>query len=153
MPTVFKPNCLCLKSTESEPSLLSLSDTEWPQRAVSTNPMNSLTLGKHPGTGQLARVGKLSCSPHLTSCLLSSPGTKGNLMEAEVPLAASLAFTAVGGLLSVHFLLWQTLVLWMDSVLSTVLLVLHGLEAGLQVVVIADFIRSMEQGNLHSTAP
>ena len=54
---------------------------------------------------------------------------------------ASLAFTAVGGLLSVHFLLWQTLVLWMDSVLSTVLLVLHGLEAGLQVVVIADFIR------------
>lgn len=68
-------------------------------------------------------------------------GTKGNLMEAEVPLAASLAFTAVGGLLSVHFLLWQTLVLWMDSVLSTVLLVLHGLEAGLQVVVIADFIR------------
>lgn len=58
-----------------------------------------------------------------------------------MPLAASLAFTAVSGLLSVHFLLWQTLVLWMDSVLSTILLVLHGLEAGLQVVVIADFIR------------
>lgn len=68
-------------------------------------------------------------------------GTKGNLTEAEVPLAASLAFTALSGLLSVHFLLWQTLVLWMDSVLSTILLVLHGLEAGLQVVVIADFIR------------
>lgn len=86
-------------------------------------------------------VGELSCSPCLTSCLFSSPGTQGNLTEAEVPLAASLAFTAVSGLLSVHFLLWQTLVLWMDSVLSTVLLVLHGLEAGLQVVVIADFIR------------
>ncbi|XP_007648596.1 transmembrane protein 80 isoform X5 [Cricetulus griseus] len=68
-------------------------------------------------------------------------GTKGNLTETEVPLAASLAFTAVSGLLSVHFLLWQTLVLWLDSVLSTILLVLHGLEAGLQVVVIADFIR------------
>ncbi|XP_049992524.1 transmembrane protein 80 isoform X2 [Alexandromys fortis] len=68
-------------------------------------------------------------------------GTKGNLTEAEVPLAASLAFTAASVLLSVYFLLWQTLVLWMDSVLSTILLVLHGLEAGLQVVVIADFIR------------
>ncbi|XP_051001597.1 transmembrane protein 80 isoform X4 [Acomys russatus] len=68
-------------------------------------------------------------------------GTKGNLTEAGAPLAASLAFTAASGLLSVHFLLWQTLVLWMDSVLSTILLVLHGLEAGLQVVVIANFIR------------
>ncbi|XP_017659045.1 transmembrane protein 80 isoform X2 [Nannospalax galili] len=68
-------------------------------------------------------------------------GTKGNLTEAEVPLAASLAFTAGSGLLSVHFLLRQTVVLWMDSVLSATLLVLHGLEAGLQVVVIADFIR------------
>ncbi|XP_038180114.1 transmembrane protein 80 isoform X1 [Arvicola amphibius] len=68
-------------------------------------------------------------------------GTKGNLTEAEVPLAASLAFTAASVLLSVYFLLWQTLVLWMDSVLSTILLVLYGLEAGLQVVVIADFIR------------
>uniref|UniRef100_A0A8C6RUP5 Transmembrane protein 80 n=1 Tax=Nannospalax galili TaxID=1026970 RepID=A0A8C6RUP5_NANGA len=67
--------------------------------------------------------------------------TKGNLTEAEVPLAASLAFTAGSGLLSVHFLLRQTVVLWMDSVLSATLLVLHGLEAGLQVVVIADFIR------------
>lgn len=68
-------------------------------------------------------------------------GTKGNLTESEVPLAASLAFTAASVLLSVYFLLWQTLVLWMDSILSTILLVLHGLEAGLQVVVIADFIR------------
>lgn len=80
-------------------------------------------------------------APALTSCLLSFPGTKGNLTESEVPLAASLAFTAASVLLSVYFLLWQTLVLWMDSVLSTILLVLHGLEAGLQVVVIADFIR------------
>lgn len=76
-----------------------------------------------------------------TLLMIVYKSTQGNLMEAEVPLAASLAFTAVSGLLSVHFLLWQTLVLWMDSVLSTVLLVLHGLEAGLQVVVIADFIR------------
>lgn len=136
MPTVFKPNCALRAQILSFPCCYS--DMEWPRWAVFTNAKNLLTLGKHPGTGQLA-----SCpaAPHLTSCLLSSPGTKGNLTEAEVPLAASLAFTAVSGLLSVHFLLWQTLVLWMDSVLSTVLLVLHGLEAGLQVVVIADFIR------------
>ncbi|XP_055462851.1 transmembrane protein 80 isoform X2 [Psammomys obesus] len=68
-------------------------------------------------------------------------GTKGNLTETEVPLAASLAFTAINGLLSVHFLLWQTLVLWLDTVFNTILLVLHGLEIGLQVVVIANFIR------------
>ncbi|XP_023578541.1 transmembrane protein 80 [Octodon degus] len=68
-------------------------------------------------------------------------GAKGNLMEAEMPLAASLALTAGGGLLSIHFLLWQTLVLWADWVLSATLLVLHSLEAALQVVAIASFIR------------
>uniref|UniRef100_A0A8C5JYJ3 Transmembrane protein 80 n=1 Tax=Jaculus jaculus TaxID=51337 RepID=A0A8C5JYJ3_JACJA len=68
-------------------------------------------------------------------------GTKGNLTEAEAPLAISLALTAGSGLLAAYFLLWQTLVLWMDSVLSAVLLVLHGLEAILQVVVIAAFVR------------
>ncbi|XP_051001598.1 transmembrane protein 80 isoform X5 [Acomys russatus] len=76
-----------------------------------------------------------------TLLMIAYKSTKGNLTEAGAPLAASLAFTAASGLLSVHFLLWQTLVLWMDSVLSTILLVLHGLEAGLQVVVIANFIR------------
>lgn len=68
-------------------------------------------------------------------------GTKGNLTEAEVPLAASLALTAGGGLLSIHFLLWQTLVLWADWVLSATLLVLHSLEAALLVVAIASFMR------------
>uniref|UniRef100_H0WAW5 Transmembrane protein 80 n=1 Tax=Cavia porcellus TaxID=10141 RepID=H0WAW5_CAVPO len=67
--------------------------------------------------------------------------TKGNLTEAEVPLAASLALTAGSGLLSVHFLLWQTLVLWADWVLSTTRLVLHCLEAVLQVMAIAALIR------------
>ncbi|XP_015993708.1 transmembrane protein 80 isoform X1 [Rousettus aegyptiacus] len=67
-------------------------------------------------------------------------GAKGNLVEAEVPLAASLVLTAASALLSVHFLLWQTLVLRADSVLSAVLLTLHGLEAVLQVVAIAAFI-------------
>uniref|UniRef100_A0A8C6CKG1 Transmembrane protein 80 n=1 Tax=Monodon monoceros TaxID=40151 RepID=A0A8C6CKG1_MONMO len=68
-------------------------------------------------------------------------GTKGNLMEAEVPLAASLVLTVGGALLSVYFLLWQTLVLWADSALSAVLLALHGLEAVLQAVAIAAFAR------------
>lgn len=73
-------------------------------------------------------------------CLFCSPGTKGNLMETELPLAASLVLTVASSLLSVYFLLWQTLVLWADSVLSATLLVLHGLEAILQVVAIAAFI-------------
>lgn len=69
-----------------------------------------------------------------------SPGTKGNLMEAEVPLASSLVLTAGGALLSTHFLLWQTLVLRADSILSAALLALHGLEAVLQLVAIAAFV-------------
>ncbi|XP_058382093.1 transmembrane protein 80 isoform X2 [Diceros bicornis minor] len=67
-------------------------------------------------------------------------GTKGNLMEAEVPLAASLVLTAGSALLSLYFLLWQTLVLWADVVLSATLLALHSLEAVLQVVAIASFV-------------
>lgn len=67
-------------------------------------------------------------------------GTKGNLTETELPLAASLVLTVASSLLSVYFLLWQTLVLWADSVLSATLLALHGLEAVLQVVAIATFI-------------
>ncbi|XP_047547444.1 transmembrane protein 80 isoform X5 [Lutra lutra] len=67
-------------------------------------------------------------------------GTKGNLTEAEVPLAISLVLTAGGALLSTYFLLWQTLVLWADCVLSTTLLALHGLEAVLQLVAIAAFV-------------
>ncbi|XP_054580935.1 transmembrane protein 80 isoform X2 [Eptesicus fuscus] len=67
-------------------------------------------------------------------------GTKGNLTETELPLAASLVLTVASSLLTVYFLLWQTLVLWADSVLSATLLALHGLEAVLQVVAIAAFI-------------
>ncbi|XP_014437992.1 transmembrane protein 80 [Tupaia chinensis] len=67
-------------------------------------------------------------------------GTKGNLMEAEGPLAASLALTAGCALLSAYFLLWQTLVLWADSALSSALLALHGLEAILQLAAIAAFV-------------
>ncbi|XP_059566763.1 transmembrane protein 80 isoform X4 [Myotis daubentonii] len=72
--------------------------------------------------------------------LRTMPRTKGNLTETELPLAASLVLTVASSLLSVYFLLWQTLVLWADSVLSATLLVLHGLEATLQVVAIAAFI-------------
>ncbi|KAB0390994.1 hypothetical protein E2I00_019895, partial [Balaenoptera physalus] len=66
-------------------------------------------------------------------------GTKGNLMEAEVPLATRLVLTVGGALLSIYFLLWQTLVLWADSALSAMLFALHGLEAVLQAVAIAAF--------------
>nr|XP_031531021.1 transmembrane protein 80 isoform X1 [Vicugna pacos] len=65
---------------------------------------------------------------------------KGNLLEAEAPLAASLVLTVGNALLTVYFLLWQTLVLWADLVLSATLLALHSLEAVLQVVAIAAFV-------------
>lgn len=67
-------------------------------------------------------------------------GSKGNLTEAEAPLATSLALTAAAALLAAYFLRWQTLVLWADWGLSAVLLGLHGLEAALQVTVIASFL-------------
>lgn len=68
-------------------------------------------------------------------------GTQGNLTESEGPLAASLVLTVGSALLALYFLLWQTLVLWVDSWLSTALLVLHGLEASLEAVAIASFLR------------
>ncbi|XP_043307224.1 transmembrane protein 80 isoform X4 [Cervus canadensis] len=67
-------------------------------------------------------------------------GATGNLMEAEVPLAASLVLTMGGALLSAYFLLWQTLVLRADTALGAPLLVLHSLEAILEVVAIAAFL-------------
>lgn len=57
-----------------------------------------------------------------------------------MPLAISLVLTAGGALLSTYFLLWQTLVLRADSILSATLLALHGLEAILQLVAIAAFV-------------
>ncbi|XP_077629504.1 transmembrane protein 80 isoform X1 [Crocuta crocuta] len=75
-----------------------------------------------------------------TLLMIVYKSTKGNLMEAEVPLAGSLVLTAGGALLSTHFLLWQTLVLRADSILSAALLALHGLEAVLQLVAIAAFV-------------
>ncbi|XP_055987867.1 transmembrane protein 80 [Sorex fumeus] len=68
-------------------------------------------------------------------------GAQGNLTESEGPLAASLALTLGCAVLAAYFLLWQTLVLWLDSWLSLALLVLHGLEACLQAVTIAAFLR------------
>ncbi|KAM9221728.1 transmembrane protein 80 isoform 1-T4 [Dugong dugon] len=67
-------------------------------------------------------------------------GTKGNLTEAEGPLAVSLLLTGITALLSTYFLRWQTLVLWVDTALGATRLALHGLEAVLQVVTIAAFV-------------
>ncbi|XP_058160863.1 transmembrane protein 80 isoform X1 [Dasypus novemcinctus] len=67
-------------------------------------------------------------------------GVKGNLVEAELPLAAGLLLTAASALLCVHFLFWQTLVLRVDVALGAALLVLHGLEATLQAVATAALV-------------
>uniref|UniRef100_G3U8S2 Transmembrane protein 80 n=1 Tax=Loxodonta africana TaxID=9785 RepID=G3U8S2_LOXAF len=66
-------------------------------------------------------------------------GTKGNLTEAEGPLAVSLLLTGGTALISTYFLCWQTLVLRADAALGATRLALHSLEAILQVVTIAAF--------------
>ncbi|KAM9221732.1 transmembrane protein 80 isoform 2-T5 [Dugong dugon] len=75
-----------------------------------------------------------------TLLLLVYKSTKGNLTEAEGPLAVSLLLTGITALLSTYFLRWQTLVLWVDTALGATRLALHGLEAVLQVVTIAAFV-------------
>lgn len=102
------------------------------------NPVAHAVLSRPQGWAVGPAAGRCPASADSSAC---SPGTQGNLTEAEGPLAASLALTVGGGLLSIHFLLWQTLVLWADAILSAGLLVLHGLEAALQVVAIAAFVR------------
>ncbi|XP_049748918.1 transmembrane protein 80 isoform X2 [Loxodonta africana] len=67
-------------------------------------------------------------------------GTKGNLTEAEGPLAVSLLLTGGTALISTYFLCWQTLVLRADAALGATRLALHSLEAILQVVTIAAFV-------------
>ncbi|XP_053576172.1 transmembrane protein 80 [Bombina bombina] len=68
-------------------------------------------------------------------------GTKGNLMEKEIPLGASLILTTGNILLSIYFLVWETYILRADVIINAILLVLYGLEVILGVFAIAAFFR------------
>ncbi|KAM7396809.1 hypothetical protein PAMP_019820 [Pampus punctatissimus] len=59
---------------------------------------------------------------------ISGPGVKGNLTESEGYILANLIVTAVTILLTVYFLVWQTYVMWADVIISSVLLVVYGLN-------------------------
>ncbi|KAM7414689.1 hypothetical protein PAMA_019482 [Pampus argenteus] len=63
--------------------------------------------------------------------LLFYCGVKGNLTESEGYILANLIVTAVTILLTVYFLVWQTYVMWADVIISSVLLVVYGLNGGL----------------------
>ncbi|XP_069595051.1 transmembrane protein 80 isoform X1 [Ranitomeya imitator] len=68
-------------------------------------------------------------------------GTMGNLCEEFRPLLYSLFFAAGNIILSVFFLIWQTYILEADVAINTILLVFYGLEAILQLFIIATFLR------------
>ncbi|XP_062277544.1 LOW QUALITY PROTEIN: transmembrane protein 80-like [Scomber scombrus] len=55
-------------------------------------------------------------------------GVKGNLTESESYLLINLIVTVTTIVLTVYFLVWQTYVMWVDVVISSVLLVVYGLN-------------------------
>ncbi|XP_074488840.1 LOW QUALITY PROTEIN: transmembrane protein 80-like [Sebastes fasciatus] len=55
-------------------------------------------------------------------------GVKGDLTESEGYILANLIVTATALPLTVYFLLWQTYVLLADVILSSVLLVVYGVD-------------------------
>ncbi|XP_044050464.1 transmembrane protein 80-like isoform X2 [Siniperca chuatsi] len=55
-------------------------------------------------------------------------GVKGNLTESEGYILANLIVTGTTILLTVYFLVWQTYVMWADVFISSVLLVVYGLD-------------------------
>ncbi|XP_019402859.1 PREDICTED: transmembrane protein 80-like isoform X2 [Crocodylus porosus] len=67
-------------------------------------------------------------------------GTKGNLTEEEASLGVSLVITVGSVILSVYFLVWETYVLKADVIINTILLVMYGLEAILQIIAVAAFV-------------
>ncbi|XP_042268699.1 transmembrane protein 80-like [Thunnus maccoyii] len=55
-------------------------------------------------------------------------GVKGNLTESEGFILANIFMTGTTIPLTVYFLVWQTYVMWADVVISSVLLVVYGLN-------------------------
>lgn len=55
-------------------------------------------------------------------------GVRGNLTESEGFILANIFMTGTTIPLTVYFLVWQTYVMWADVVISSVLLVVYGLN-------------------------
>lgn len=72
-----------------------------------------------------------------------SAGVKGNLTESEGYILAHLVVTGTTILLTVYFLVWQTYVMMADVIISSVLLVLYGLDGVLAFSTLARLARSV----------
>lgn len=72
-------------------------------------------------------------SSSLFGCCPTSAGVKGTLSESEGYILANLVVTASAILLTVYFLVWQTYVMRIDVIVSSVLLVAFGVDGLLAV--------------------
>lgn len=72
-----------------------------------------------------------------------SAGVKGNLTESQGYILANLIVTGTTVLLAVYFLVWQTYVMRADVIISSVLLVIYGLDGVLAVSTLARLARSV----------
>ncbi|XP_068459590.1 transmembrane protein 80-like [Clinocottus analis] len=64
-------------------------------------------------------------------------GVRGHLTENEGLILMNLIITGTTTLLTVYFLVWQTYVMWVDVILSSVLLVFYGLDGVLALSTLA----------------
>uniref|UniRef100_A0A1A7WZ13 Transmembrane protein 80 n=2 Tax=Iconisemion striatum TaxID=60296 RepID=A0A1A7WZ13_9TELE len=55
-------------------------------------------------------------------------GVKGNLMESESYILGNLIVTAPAILLTVYFLVWQSYVMLIDQIISSILVAAYGLD-------------------------
>ncbi|XP_015819815.2 transmembrane protein 80 [Nothobranchius furzeri] len=55
-------------------------------------------------------------------------GVKGNLMESKSYILGNLVVTAPTILLTVYFLVWQSYVMFIDQIISSILVVVYGLD-------------------------
>ncbi|XP_054476702.1 transmembrane protein 80-like [Anoplopoma fimbria] len=64
----------------------------------------------------------------LLEVLHYSCGVRGHLTESEILILTNLIVTGTTILLTVYFLVWQTYVMRLDVILSSILLVVYGLD-------------------------
>lgn len=70
-----------------------------------------------------------------------SAGVKGNLTESESYIFGNLFLTGTTILLTVYFLVWQSYVMRADVIISSVALVLYGLDGLLAFSTLTRFAR------------
>uniref|UniRef100_A0A3Q3BDY7 Transmembrane protein 80 n=2 Tax=Kryptolebias marmoratus TaxID=37003 RepID=A0A3Q3BDY7_KRYMA len=66
-------------------------------------------------------------------------GAKGNLTESESYILCNLIVTAPTVVLTVYFLVWQTYVMRMDVIISSILVAVYGLDGVLALSTLARF--------------